>query len=70
MDVWRYRMTHDPRRGLEELNLQLYLYKRANQLLEGILQLDTSLGGEEESERRSTILRTMDLDDLLDEMEQ
>ena len=71
MDVWRYKMTHDPRQGLEELSLQLPLYKRANELLEGMLQLDTSLGGEEESERRSTILRTMDLDnDLLDEMEQ
>jgi metal-responsive CopG/Arc/MetJ family transcriptional regulator len=71
MDVWRYKMTHDPRQGLEELNLQLPLYNRANVLLEGMLQLDTSLGGEEETERRSTILRTMDLDDdLLDEMEQ
>ena len=71
MDVWRYKMTHDPRQGLEELNLQLPLYNRANELLEGMLQLDTSLGGEEEAERRSTILRTMDLDnDLLDEMEQ
>ena len=71
MDVWRYKMTHDPRQGLEELNLQLPLYDRANELLEGMLQLDTSLGGEEEAERRSTILRTMDLDnDLLDEMEQ
>ena len=71
MDVWRYKMTHDPRQGLEELNLQLPLYDRANELLEGMLQLDTSLGGEEEAERRSSILRTMDLDnDLLDEMEQ
>ena len=71
MDVWRYKMTHDPRQGLEELNLQLPLYDRANELLEGMFQLDTSLGGEEEVERRSTILRTMDLDnDLLDEMEQ
>ena len=71
MDVWRYKMTHDPRQGLEELNLQLPLYNRANEVLEGMLQLDTSLGGEEEAERRSTILRTMDLDnDLLDEMEQ
>ena len=71
MDVWRYKMTHDPRQGLEELNLQLPLYNRANELLEDMLQLDTSLGGEEETERRSTILRTMDLDnDLLDEMEQ
>ena len=71
MDVWRYKMTHDPRQGLEELNLQIPLYNRANELLEGMLQLDTSLGGEEEAERRSTILRTMDLDnDLLDEMEQ
>lgn len=64
-------MAHNPRQGLEELNLQLPLYNRANELLEGTLQLDTSLGGEEETERRSTILRTMDLDnDLLDEMEQ
>ena len=71
MDVWRYKMTHDPHQGLEELNLQIPLYNRANELLEGMLQLDTSLGGEEEVERRSTILRTMDLDnDLLDEMEQ
>ena len=71
MDVWRYKMAHNPRQGLEELNLQLPLYNRANELLEGTLQLDTSLGGEEETERRSTILRTMDLDnDLLDEMEQ
>ena len=71
MDVWRYKMTHEPRQGLEELNRQLPLYNRANELLEGMLQLDTSLGGEEETERRSTILRTMDLDsDLLDEMEQ
>ena len=71
MDVWRYKMTHEPRQGLEELNRQLPLYNRANELLESMLQLDTSLGGEEEAERRSTILRTMDLDnDLLDEMEQ
>ena len=71
MDTWRYKMTHDPRQGLEELNLQLPLYNRANELLESMLQLDTSLGGEEETERRSIILRTMDLDeDILDEMEQ
>jgi len=71
MDVWRYKMTHDPRQGLDELNLQLPFYNRANELLETMLQLDTSLGGEEEAERRSTILRTMDLgNDLLDEMEQ
>lgn len=71
MDLWRYKMTQDPRQGLEELNLQIPLYNRANELLESILQLDTSLGGEEEAERRSSILRTMDLDnDLLDEMEQ
>ena len=70
MDVWRYKMTHDPRQGLDELNLQLPLYNRANELLETMLQLDTSLGGEEEAEKRSTILRTMDLsNELLDEME-
>ena len=70
MDVWRYKITQDPRQGLDELNQHLPLYERANLLLEGMLQLDTSLGGEEESENRSTLLRTMDLDpDLLDEMQ-
>ena len=70
MDVWRYNITQDPRHGLDELNQQLPFYERANSLLERMLQLDTSLGGEEETENRSTILRTMDLDgDLLDEMQ-
>jgi len=70
MDVWRYKITQDPRQGLDELNQQLPFYERANTLLEKLLQLDTSLGGEEETENRSTILRTMDLDaDLLDEMQ-
>ena len=70
MDVWRYKITHDPRQGLEELNLQLPLYERANTLLESMLQPDTSLGGEDEVERRSAILRTMELEmEILDEME-
>ena len=36
-----------------------------------MLEIDTSLGGEEDVERRSSILRTMDLEtDVLDEMQQ
>ena len=70
MDVWRYKITQDPRQGFEELQQQVPVYERANNLLDKMLQLDTSLGGEEEVERRSVILRTMDLEnDLLDEME-
>ena len=70
MDVWRYKITQDPRQGFEELQQQVPVYERANNLLDMMLQLDTSLGGEEEVERRSAILRTMDLEnDLLDEME-
>ena len=70
MDIWRYKITQDPRQGLAELNHQLPVYERANQLLEKMLQLDTSLGGEEEVDRRSVLLRTMDLDlELLDDME-
>ena len=70
MDIWRYKITQDPRHGFAELNLQLPLYERANALLESMLQLDTSLGGEDEVERRSIILRTMDLEsEILDEME-
>lgn len=71
MDHWRYKITQDPKQGLAELNLQLPLYDRANAVLESMLQIDTSLGGEDEVDRRSVILRTMDLDnDILDEMEQ
>ena len=70
MDIWRYKITQDPRQGFAELNLQLPLYERANALLDSMLQLDTSLGGEDEVERRSVILRTMDLEsEILDEME-
>lgn len=70
MDVWRYKITQDPRQGLDELNQQLPFYERANELLERMLQLDTSLGGEEEVEGRTAILRSMDLEnDLLDEMQ-
>ena len=70
MDIWRYKITQEPRQGWDELNQQVPFYERANLLLENMLQLDTSLGGEEETENRSTILRTMDLDaDLLDEMQ-
>jgi len=70
MDVWRYKITQDPRQGFEELQQQVPVYERANNLLDKMLQLDTSLGGEEEVERRSAILRTTDLEnDLLDEME-
>lgn len=70
MDIWRYKITQDPRQGFAELNLQLPLYERANALLESMLQLDTSLGGEDEVEQRSVILRTMDLEsEILDEME-
>ena len=70
MDVWRYKITQDPRQGFEELQQQVPVYERANNLLDKMLQLDTSLGGEDEVERRSVILRTMDLEnDLLDEME-
>ena len=71
MDIWRYKITQDPRQGLSELNQQLPAYERANDLLENMLKLDTSLGGEEDVERRASILRTMDLEiDLLDEMQQ
>ena len=47
MDVWRYKITQDPRQGFEELQQQVPVYERANNLLDKMLQLDTSLGGEE-----------------------
>ena len=71
MDIWRYKITQDPRQGLLELNQKLPAYQRANDLLENMLRIDTSLGGEEDVEQRASILRTMDLEvDLLDEMQQ
>ena len=71
MDIWRYKITQDPRQGLLELNQKLPAYQRANDLLENMLRIDTSLGGEEDVEQRASILRTMDLEvDFLDEMQQ
>ena len=70
MDIWRYKIAQDPRQALAELNQQIPFLERANEILDRILHLDTSLGGEDEVERRTAILRTLELDDdLLDEME-
>ena len=70
MDVWRYKIDEDPSQALTELKQHQELYVRANEQLENLLQLDTSLGGEGEVEQRTNLLRSVELDDqILDEIE-
>ncbi len=70
MDVWRYKIDEDPSQALTELKQHQQLYDRANEQLENLLQLDTSLGGEGEVEHRTNLLRSIELDDqILDEIE-
>ena len=70
MDVWRYKIDEDPSKALTELKQHQQMYERANEQLENLLQLDTSLGGEGEVEQRTNLLRSVELDNqILDKIE-
>ena len=70
LDIWRYKATEEPRSALTELTQYVQSLEKASQLMDLFFNLDTSLGGEEEVEQRTTILQTADLDaDILSEME-
>ena len=70
LDIWRYKATEEPRSALEELTQYVHSLEKASTLMDLFFNLDTSLGGEEEVEQRTTILQTVDLDaDILSEME-
>ena len=71
LDVWRYKATEEPRSALTELNQYVPSLEEASNLMDLFFNLDTSLGGEEEVEQRTTILQTSDLDaEILSEMEE
>ncbi|MGB2037815.1 MAG: hypothetical protein ACPHX8_05060 [Candidatus Poseidoniaceae archaeon] len=71
LDVWRYKATEEPRSALTELNQYVPSLEKASNLMDLFFNLDTSLGGEEEVEQRTTILQTSDLDaEILSEMEE
>lgn len=70
LDIWRYKATEEPRSALEELNTYTPKLEKASTLMDLFFNLDTSLGGEDEVEQRTTLLQTADLDaDILWEME-
>ena len=70
LDIWRYKATEEPRSALAELTNYVPHLERASALMDSFFNLDTSLGGEEEVEQRTTLLQTVDLDvDILSEME-
>ena len=70
LDIWRYRATEEPRSALAGLTMYVPHLEKASELMDSLFNLDTSLGGEEEVEQRTTLLQTVDLDaDILSEME-
>ena len=70
LDIWRYKATEEPRSALAELNTYIPRLEKASALMDLFFNLDTSLGGEDEVEQRTTLLQTADLDaDILSEME-
>ena len=70
MDVWRSRVTEEPRSAVAWIKREEELYSAASVLIESLLALDSSIDGEEEILRRIAILREFDLDtSLLEEME-
>jgi len=70
MDVWRSRVTEEPRSAVAWIKREEELYSAASILIESLLALDSSIDGEEEILRRIAILREFDLDtSLLEEME-
>ena len=70
MEIWRSRLSQEPRSTISWLKREENRYTTANSLIESLLALDASISGEEEIARRVAILREFELDnDLLEEME-
>ena len=69
MDVWRARMTEEPRSATTWLRREEVNYQAANSLIEALMSLDASIDGEDEIMQRVAILREFDLDNgLINEM--
>ena len=70
MDVWRSRVAEEPRSAINWLKREDAKYQSASILIDALMALDASIGGEDEIMRRVAILREFDLGlDLLEEME-
>jgi hypothetical protein len=69
MDVWRSRLSEEPRSAVAWLRGDDSKYSSASALIDALIALDVSIAGEDEILRRVAILREFDLDiDLLEEM--
>ena len=69
MDVWRARVSEEPRSAIAWLKREEIKYQTASDLIDSLMGLDASIDGEEEIVRRVAILREFDLEStLLEEM--
>ncbi|MEL0100612.1 MAG: hypothetical protein VW862_02795, partial [Euryarchaeota archaeon] len=69
MDLWRQRISDEPRSGLAWLKIEDENYSMAKGLIDALMRLDASISGEDEILRRATILREFELEtSLLEEM--
>ena len=69
MDLWRQRISDEPRSGLAWLKIEDENYSMAKGLVDALMRLDASISGEDEILRRATILREFELEtSLLEEM--
>ena len=70
MDVWRTRVSEEPRSAIAWLKREDSKYQTACELIDDLMSLDASIDGEEEIVRRVAILREFDLElELLEEMD-
>ena len=70
MDVWRTRVSEEPRSAIAWLKREEKTYQVATELIDSLMALDASIDGEEEIVRRVAILREFDLEpSLLEEMD-
>lgn len=70
MDVWRTRVSEEPRSAIAWLKREEKTYQTASDLIDSLMALDASIDGEEEIVRRVAILREFDLEPtLLEEMD-
>ena len=70
MDVWRTRVSEEPRSAIAWLKREEKTYQAATKLIDSLMALDASIDGEEEIVRRVAILREFDLEpSLLEEMD-
>ncbi len=69
MDIWRQRISEEPRSALKWLHTEEERYTSAAKIVDDLLAMDTSLGGEDEVMSRIAILREYELDEgIIEEM--